>query len=293
MNTILSGADCNALYSKVCAEILYHPDYEVAPRGKKIKELINATLILEQPRCRMITLVGRNMSRRYLAGELCFYFSGSDELSFISHYSKFWNNISDDGRTIHSNYGNYLFYFETENHISQFEYCLNCLKGDISSRKAVATIYDSAHHSVPSKDNPCTMNLQFFIRDTKLHMIVNMRSNDLWFGFTYDMPFFTIVQEMMYVCLKEVYPVLELGTYMHNVGSLHLYEKDWDKAETCTGTTVTTMQSMSLPEMRMESIRAIPELLEYEQRLRINCTGWLSVEPWTDWIRQNLQAELK
>ena len=77
----------------------------------------------------------------------------------------------------------------------------------------------------------CTLNGVFQIRDNKLNFTVDMRSNDVFFGLTFDYPFFTILQQQMHTLLKKVYPDLELGTYTHIAHSLHMYERDFDKVE--------------------------------------------------------------
>ena len=48
-----------------------------------------------------------------------------------------------------------------------------------------------------------------------------MRSNDLWTGFPYDVFQFTAMQILMSMELG-----LELGSYTHIAGSLHLYERN-------------------------------------------------------------------
>ena len=58
-----------------------------------------------------------------------------------------------------------------------------------------------------------------------------MRSNDLIKGTTFDIPFFMLLLQNMYLLLKEVYPELELGYYYHNAMSLHIYEPDFDLVE--------------------------------------------------------------
>ena len=54
-----------------------------------------------------------------------------------------------------------------------------------------------------------------------------MRSNDLWLGFPFDVFQFANMQVLMAMELG-----VELGTYTHIAGSLHLYERDfkvgWD-----------------------------------------------------------------
>ena len=52
-----------------------------------------------------------------------------------------------------------------------------------------------------------------------------MRSNDLWLGFPYDVFQFTCLQVRMAMELG-----LDIGTYTHIAGSLHLYARDFEKA---------------------------------------------------------------
>ena len=118
--------------------------------------------------------------------------------------------------------------------MSQLEYVLNNLERNEESKNAVMVIYNMKEHSYLSKDNPCTMYLQYFIRDGYLHAITNMRSNDIWFGLSYDLPFFTIVQELLLVLYNErTGKDIKLGTYLHNAGSLHVYKKDYLKMIDC------------------------------------------------------------
>ena len=47
------------------------------------------------------------------------------------------------------------------------------------------------------KDIPCTVSLQFLIRENKLHLFVNMRSNDVFLGLPHDIFCFTMIQEII------------------------------------------------------------------------------------------------
>ena len=71
----------------------------------------------------------------------------------------------------------------------------------------------------------------FHIRDNKLHTVVEMRSNDLIKGTTYDIPSFILFQRLMLLRLREVYLDLEMGTYTHFANSFHLYSTDFELVE--------------------------------------------------------------
>ena len=72
-------------------------------------------------------------------------------------------------------------------------------------------------------------------------MSVYMRSNDAWLGAAYDWFQFTRVQ----IAIASVLDI-EPGVYAHHVGSLHLYEQHFEKAE-----------KLHAPEKQPEAIPAI------------------------------------
>jgi thymidylate synthase len=271
MNKIITGKSFNDLYYKLCDNLYKAPDFRTKPRGETIKEFINCTLVLENPRNRLLTIPERNLSFKYLAGELAFYFAGSNRLSFIEHYSKFWKKVSDDGKTVNSCYGKKLLHDKNRRKITQFDHALMQLLKDKDSRKAVMVIFDKHSADLNTKDNPCTMHLQFFIRKNKLHLTAYMRSCDIWFGLSYDLPFFTILQEGMLLYLKTKYKELELGSYMHHAGSLHVYEKDFEKVTKLFCSENRTTKLGKIANMTEDSLKLMPNFLANEKLKR--CPG--------------------
>ncbi len=68
---------------------------------------------------------------------------------------------------------------------------------------------------------PCTMYYQFLIRDGKLNMIYNIRSNDLFTHWCWDIWLAISLQEYVASRLG-----IEVGFFMQQIGSLHGYQKD-------------------------------------------------------------------
>jgi thymidylate synthase len=68
--------------------------------------------------------------------------------------------------------------------------------------------------------------MQFLMRNDKLHAITTMRSNDAWLGFPLDIYQFTLFQRIVAAAIHT-----SLGLYVHNVGSMHLYSRDYDVAK--------------------------------------------------------------
>lgn len=188
--------------------------------GAVVGEMINAITIIDDPTRFIVNSDIRKLPMRYAVGELLWYLSGNNSLKSIQPYTSAWNRMSDDGETVNSNYGHKIFKFYG---FDQFNYVLNCLSLDPNSRQAVIHIRNPKNYiSEPTKDMPCTLTLQFFIREGKLHLTVNMRSNDIWTGFPYDVFNFCAFQNLLAMKLN-----IPVGTYTHIAGSLHLYKRDY------------------------------------------------------------------
>lgn len=215
-------------------------EYETAPRGMKIRENLFTSFVITNPRDRLLYVPERNFPLDYVMAEILWYISGNNKTEWIANYSGFWKNISDDGTTANSAYGARIFlkhpyhevneeaypHLEPHADFTQWEYVKQELTKDPDSRRAVIHIRQPQDSMYAQKDVPCTLNLQFFIRDSKLHLVVQMRSNDLILGTALDVPAFTFMQEMMALELG-----LELGYYYHTSNSMHVYERHYKMCE--------------------------------------------------------------
>ena len=183
--------------------------------GEVVGEIINAVTVIKDP-TRNICDGTRKMNMRYAIGELLWYMSGQNTLKSIQNITSAWDRMSDDGETVNSNYG---WCMMCKYGFNQFGYIIDLLKKNPNTRQAVIHIKEPSNEE--SKDVNCTVCLQFFIRDNKLYMTTYMRSNDLWMGFPYDVFQFTNLQIMIAMILG-----VEIGTYTHVAGSLHLYARN-------------------------------------------------------------------
>ena len=184
--------------------------------GAVTGEVINAITVIDDPKDNLVTSPIRKLSHKYAIGELLWYLSGSNKLDAIANYSKAWNKLSDDGETVNSAYGYRIF---EKFGFDQWEHVKGLLKADPNSRQAVIHIKEP--NPKKTKDLPCTVALQYFIRDGKLYATTYMRSNDIWLGFPYDVFTFTCLQIKMAFELG-----VGIGSYTHIAGSLHLYSRN-------------------------------------------------------------------
>ena len=200
--------------------------YQSKPRNRNCNETIDISLKIMDPKnCLMWSNI-RCLSPIYLAKEYLWYKSGNRDVN--SAPSKVWKDLQntdgDEKGLINSNYGAYI-HTQRDNknpELSVFEATVELLTKDPDSRQAVWQIPVMKHRQ--DNDTPCTLSLQFLLRDNKLNCIVNMRSCDIWFGLPNDITQFIMWQMEL---AKELN--VELGWYKHVFGSLHVYEENFIK----------------------------------------------------------------
>ncbi len=233
--------------------------HQTRPRGLETLELFPVTFTLTKPRKRSVVNPERRWNLPLAIGEFCWHVSGSNELQFIEYYAKRWREFAEDGSTIRGScYGHRIFSQPDENR-SQWLQIVELLRKDPASRRAVLNFQEQTEDLVMQKDIPCASTMQFLVRDSRLHAITCMRSNDAIWGLPYDVFLFTMFQELLASELG-----LPIGTYTHIVGSLHLYQRHFDLARRIIGIPFSPASEMPA----MEQHGQLRVFLELEARLR-------------------------
>lgn len=230
---MIVGESFADVYSKAMDMLLNNYEYKTAPRGLDIHECLNVGLYIENPTLNLFKYEDKSLTlpTGYVKKEMCLYLLGSDDARDFSKASKFWDNIKTKQGKINSAYGNLIFNKSLEDGRSQFDWAFDSLKNDKDSRQAFMRYNNTSHQYDGNKDVPCTFIQGFHIRNNKLHSTVEMRSNDIIKGTTYDIPSFILFQRLMLLRLREVYPDLEMGSYTHFANSFHLYSTDFELVE--------------------------------------------------------------
>lgn len=291
-------------YYNLLSLVSKHPTFESAPRGMKIKERLGVQFRILNPRDRLPFLRKRQYSAEYLTAESIWYFSGRDDTAWIAKYASFWNQISDDGEHANSAYGARIFKSHSrvggliDETWTQWQYIIDELKTDNDSRRAVIHIRSPYDSILAKKDVPCTVALQFFLRDDRLHLHVTMRSSDLILGLPYDVPAFTYFQELMALDLSQALGRhIDMGEYVHTSASLHVYERHFGMVDAILDDTDNVRRLVSggsIPMERMPSRPPVELLLDFEQKVwRARVTNEVlqvhkerpSIHPyWSDWF---------
>jgi thymidylate synthase len=158
----------------------------------------------------------RKWNLKYANREWDWYLSGNPSAKEISKFAPIWKKHMDENGNVCSNYG---WQWNRKNSLNKV---IDKLKNDKNTRQAVLSIYDSKEIDTYNFDTPCTNSIHFQIVENKLCMTVNMRSNDLWYGFCNDQYCFSKLQELVSLKLN-----IEAGWYYHFASNLHLYDRNF------------------------------------------------------------------
>jgi len=195
---------------------------DITPTKGHTTEIYGVLLHIKNPRARL-SRAERKSTLFSCLGEFLWYLAGTNKLDFIQYYIPRYGEYSDDDETIYGAYGPRLF--NLNGNINQVQNVVETLKASATSRRAVIQLFrgEDLAENLKSRreDLPCTCTLQFMVRNHQLHMMVMMRSNDAFMGLPHDVFAFTMLQELIARSLG-----VEVGTYKHAVGSLHLYTRD-------------------------------------------------------------------
>lgn len=187
--------------------------------GVRMLEVRSASFIADEP-----TIFG-TVNTDYVLRELEWYHSMSLNVNDIpGGPPTIWQVVSDNDGYINSNYGWCIFSDENYN---QYNHVLEELKKSPESRRAIMIYtrpnmwYDYNHNG--RSDFMCTNAVQYMIRDHKLETVVQMRSNDVIFGYKNDFAWQNYVHKNLAHDLS-----IEPGHIYWNVGSLHVYERHFN-----------------------------------------------------------------
>ena len=196
------------------------------PRGNRIKELLSchAKINMNYP---VLICPTRKLNYRFMAAEAAWIVSGSDKLAELTPYNSRMAEFSDDGERLAGAYG--------PRFLSQLHYVAKTLAEDRDTRRATLTLWTP--NPAPSFDIPCTVAVDFKLRNGYLSTHIFMRSSDVWLGLPYDVFSFTMMTCAMLERLAHLGVTdIGLGNLYLTMASSHLYEENIEAARDCLGT---------------------------------------------------------
>ena len=202
--------------------------------GMKTIEILGASFVADKP------AIFGTPNQEYIEAEINWYNSKSTNIKDIyetatSHVGlrkptpKAWIYSANDHGEINSNYGHLIY---SGKYYKQYDKVLNELLKNPDSRRA-SMVYQRPSIWKEYKENGkndfiCTNAVTYYIRDNMLHASVQMRSNDVIFGYRNDYAWQRHVQEKLQDDLYYNGIQTELGYIYWQVQNLHVYERHFD-----------------------------------------------------------------
>ncbi len=178
----------------------------------------------------------RKLSYKFAAAEPVWMLTGSDLVEDIAPFNPAMRKFAEENGRLFGAYGPKI--------IGQMSYVVDTLVNDPESRQAVINIW--RENPVRSRDIPCTLSMQFRIRDGLLNTTVNMRSSDIWLGLPYDWFTFTVVSAQVAHFFSQAAHQLGPGVLTLNAGSSHLYHSDFFRTQEVLASATSVHQPMPL-----------------------------------------------
>ncbi|MGW3563052.1 thymidylate synthase [Streptomyces sp. NPDC000941] len=245
-------------------------EHRIAPRGNTAHEVIGVGFRLPNPRERLPYLAQRKINPVFHFAEALWYLAGRRDLELIGYYAPSMSSSSSDG--VHlggSAYGYALFNPAEGETVSPFDRVLELLRTETDSKRGYLPVFAARELAIP--DNPdmaCLAGLHLLPRDGHLHMVCNMRANDLDCGLLSDVFSFTTLQEYAAIQLG-----LELGTYTHFIGSAHVCDRNAERVKRVLNEAHIQRSRPHFPFPAMPTnttLATLARVLEHEEVLRTN-----------------------
>jgi len=188
--------------------------------GAQTIELLGASFIADEP------AIFGTPNEDYIRKEIDWYESQSTNIFDLdTDPPEAWKYTANDHGEINSNYGHLIF---SDKYFTQYYQVADELIRNPDSRRAIM-IYNRPSIWYEFDENGkndfiCTNAHTYYIRENKLHVVVQMRSNDLIFGYRNDYAWSKYVLESLQRDLKSSLDV-ELGNIYWQVQNLHVYSR--------------------------------------------------------------------
>ena len=204
--------------------------YTVDKTGQKTIELIGASFIADEP-----SIFG-TVKQDYVDAEIAWYESMSTNIYDIHKESgadapAAWKYAANTHGEINSNYGHLIW---SDKYYHQYGHVLDELLANPDGRRA-SMIYNRPsiwmeYNENGKSDFICTNAVTYYIRDGILHSVVQMRSNDVVFGYKNDYAWQRevmrrLVRDYNNLSLYDTGDQIEEGSITWQVQNLHVYER--------------------------------------------------------------------
>ena len=197
---------------------LNNEQYVIDKTGQKTIEMIGASFIADE------AAIFGVPNEEYIEAEIDWYLSGSTNINDIyvdRDPPKAWEYSANRHGEINSNYGHLIF---DDKYFRQYDNVITELLNNKDSRRA-CMVYNRPSIWVEYDENfkndfICTNAVTYYIRDGLLHSVVQMRSNDVVFGYKNDYAWQSYVLGALSLDIE-----VPVGNITWQVQNLHVYSR--------------------------------------------------------------------
>ena len=218
-----------------------------------IKELKNENFSRDKSGVKTIELIGASFhadeeaifgtpNDEYIADELDWYRSMSTNINDIGDRDEppaAWKYSANEHGEINSNYGTLIY---SDKYYRQYDMVLDELSTNMDSRRATM-VYNrpsiwAEYNENDKNDFICTNAVTYYLRNGAIHAVVQMRSNDVVFGYKNDYAWQLFVLEQLVSDYNRCYldaawdadyrKEMIVGNITWQVQNLHVYERHFD-----------------------------------------------------------------
>jgi thymidylate synthase len=237
-------------------------------RGGRTAELLHVVLQVHDSRQRWVTSRCPGVSVAFAIVEVVGLLNGRRDSAYLNFFNPSLPKYAGTGTEYHGAYG---FRLRHNAGFDQLERASQALAANPDGRQVVLQIWDPSKDfpddrgEPVAEDIPCNICSLLKVRNGKLEWSQIMRSNDAFKGLPYNFVQFMTLQEVLAGWIG-----IEPGGYTHYADSLHLYEKDAEKAISCISSPVkATSDSLVLPRHEAaivwgEMNRRVDELIRHD-----------------------------
>ena len=193
--------------------------------GGKLIEMLGACFIADKP-----SIFG-TPKEDYIKREIAWYSSQIGNVNAIEGDTpEAWKLAANDYGQVNSNYGQLIW---SDKYFNQYGRTLDELLQNPDGRRATM-VYNrpsiwEEYNEEGKSDFICTNAVTYYIRDDKLFAVVQMRSNDVVFGYKNDYAWQLYVLESLVEdynqCKNESIEPISCGDIIWQVQNMHVYER--------------------------------------------------------------------
>ena len=206
---------------------LHEQRFTIDKTGAKTIELIGASFLADEP-----SIFGKP-NQKYIDREIDWYLRQSTNINDIYREERdppeAWQYSANNWGEINSNYGYLIF---SEKFYNQYNRVMAELIQNPDGRRATM-VYNrpsiwTEYNENGKSDFICTNAVTYYVRGDRLHCVVQMRSNDVVFGYKNDYAWQKYLLNNMAYDISTHHTQILAGDITWQVQNLHVYERHFD-----------------------------------------------------------------